>query len=393
VRHLLVRFIPVAALLLTAALRLNATSGATLLGPQHVQYQGAFRVPEGTFGSSAFDYGGTALAFNEARSSLYIVGHDWHQHVAEISVPAVRNSRSLAALDTAAVIQPFADVTDGRLGLIGSDAIKIGGLLPYNKRLYVTAYVYYDASASQKLSHFVSGTNLSVRGDALGPYQVGALPAGMISGYFGVVPESWQPALGGPVLNGNCCLAIVSRTSYGPAVAAFDPTAIGKAGVAHTIPLLYYPAAHPLLEVGDKGDGWSNTSEWFNGTTQIRGVVFPEGTSTVLFFGRQGTGAFCYGTGSECNDPADQYKGVHAYPYRYQIWAYNASELAQVKATKREPWSLRPYAVWQLPLPFDDGNAVIQGATYDRASGRIFVSQARGDGTRPVIHVFVVKVP
>jgi hypothetical protein len=50
-------------------------------------------------------------------------------------------------------------------------------------------------------------------------------------------------------------------------------------------------------------------------------LSFPAGIRSVLFFSRYGVGSYCYcyGTGAECNEPADNSKGTHAYPYRYQI--------------------------------------------------------------------------
>src|SRR6185503_6353404 len=108
-------------------------------------YQGAFRLPPGTFGSSSFAYGGTALAFNSARNSLFVVGHDWQQHVAEITVPAIHNSSNVDDLDTASVLQPFTDPTEGGIDTVDSGTIKVGGLLPYQGQLYLTAYSYYDA--------------------------------------------------------------------------------------------------------------------------------------------------------------------------------------------------------------------------------------------------------
>ena len=367
----------------------NVTPTGTLLSHTNLVYQGAFRLPEGTLGNSSFAYGGTALAFNPARGSLFIVGHDWHQNVAEIGVPAIRSAATVDGLAVAPVLQPFTDVTEGTLGLVGPNNVKVGGLLPYQGKLYVTAYIYYDANGEQVLSHYVSDLDLSIKGDVKGPYRVGSLKAGYISGYFGLTASAWREALGGPVLNGNCCLGIISRTSYGPAVFAIDPTAIGRINVPPALPLVYYPASNPLLAPGTSGDGWGNTSELFNGTTEIRGVVMPEGSRSVLFFGRQGTGKFCYGTGEECSDPTQSAKGVHAYPYRYQVWAYDAMDLVAVKSGRRQPWSVKPYAVWPLQLPF--ASPMLQGATYDAASGRVFISTAFGDGERPIIHVLGVK--
>ena len=112
------------------------------------------------------------------------------------------------------------------------------------------------------------------------------LNSGYLNGYFGLVPAEWQEALGGPVLNGNCCLGIIGRTSFGPGLFTIDPAAIGPQQLIAN-PLVYYWSAHPLLEdpprpgyvpyeFGD--DGCHNTSTLFNCTSQVRGVVFPEGT-------------------------------------------------------------------------------------------------------------------
>lgn len=369
-------------------------------------YQGAFRLPAGTFGSSTFSYGGTALAVNPYGGSLFIVGHDWHQDVAEIDVPAIRIATRVSDLATANVLQPFSDATEGKMSQVGPNNVKVGGLLPYEGQLYLTAYLYYDGTGGQILSHFVSGLDLGAKGDVRGPFQVGTLGAGFVSGYFGSVPAEWQDAFGGPVLNGNCCLGIISRTSYGPALFAINPLDLGAANPVPASPLVYYTGDYPLLEPGDIGDGWSNTSALFNGTTEVKGVVFPEGTRSVLFFGRQGVGQFCYGPGTSdpnlagrpadggvdtyCYDPADSNKGTHAYPYAYYVWAYDANDLAAVKAGSVEPWAVRPYGVWRVELPFSSGDGRLNGAAYDPRTRRIFLSQAYGDGDRPLIHVFTL---
>ena len=122
------------------------------------------------------------------------------------------------------------------------------------------------------------------------------------------------------------------------------------------------------------------------------------GTLTVLFFGRHGE-TFCYGTGTSdkglagrrpehgdpfCYDPMDSSKGVHGYPYSAYAWAYDANDLAAVRAGRRQPWSVKPYAVFTLP----DMPASVGGATIDPATGRIYVSGMFGNRTLPVVHVF-----
>jgi len=95
-----------------------------------------------------------------------------------------------------------------------------------------------------------------------------------------------------------------------------------------------------------------------------------------------------------CPDNVDSNKGTHAFPYVYMVWAYDANDLAAVKAGTKNPWDVLPYAYWQLPIPFAEaGEAVINGATYDPATQRIYVSQRFGDQGYPVIHVFQVRLP
>jgi len=441
---------------------------APLVQQSNLVLEGAFRVPDGVFGNpnlnvfqaarASFSFGGTSLAYNAANNSLFIVGHDQAQLVAEIDIPpAFVPSSTIAGLNIASFRQTFSDVTDLKMESVNPDPVgnptatpKIGGLLPYENKLYASDYLYYDGTGSQRLSHFVSDQNLALTGDAQGPFQVqradcdpllntNCLGAGFFDGYFGMVPLEWQSAFGGPVLNGNCCLGVISRTSYGPSLFTNDPALLGSTIPLPAKPLVYYPTAHPLLEPGltpclttacaSIVDGWSLTSTLFNGTTEIRGVVFPQGTRSVLFFGRHGGagdspaipggGRFCYGPGTAdpalvgqldpadplqidrfCYDREDLSKGVHGYPYKYYVWAYDANDLAKVSKGQADPWSVRPYNVWSLNLPFSTtGITRLGGAAYDAANGRIYVAQYQTDGgasgtsSLPLIYVYKLQLP
>ena len=404
----------------SAAVNVTVNSGTFILPPggteplvqaSNLVYQGSFRVPGGIHSGgkadAGFEYGGGVIAFNPARDSLYMLGHTWDQFVGEISVP-VAIKGSVSSLTTAALLQPLSDPTEGLLPSINPNDPndkRIGGLLPYQGKLYVAGYSYYDGGMTQVLSHFVTGQDLSVKGDVKGPYQVGTVGAGFVGGYFGLIPPQWEATLGGPVLNGQCCLAIVGRTSSGPASFAIDPTQLGIVNPLPAAPLDYYPQAHPL-------SSWSSTSTLFNGTTHMGGVVMATGTRSVLFFGRIGVGAFCYGAGTTiqsldgtltadgvthyCYDPLDSGKGTHGYPYIYQVWAYDANDMAKVRSGQLQPWDVRPYATWQLNLPYGTfGSAFYLGAAYDAVTGRIFLSQTQSgaDGTRPIVHVFKIQIP
>src|SRR5439155_27265644 len=106
-----------------------------------------------------------------------------------------------------------------------------------------------------------------------------------------------------------------------------------------------------------------------------------------------------------CYDPADHNKGTHAWPYVHYVWAYDANDLKDsgLDVGQTLPWNVKPYAVWQMSLPFDgaygvsvdNGDATtdmenrrLGGAAYDPATGRIFVSQGFDDGRTPLIHVY-----
>jgi hypothetical protein len=322
-------------------------------------------------------YGGYALGYDTAQHGRYFGGHDWYQNLCEIGIPA-----TIALTQTASILQNCTDVAEGRLSLIDQDSIKLGGSLIYNGRLIVSAYSYYDADGSQALSHFVSDPDLSIQGNVSGPYQVGNW-AGIVSGYMALIPPEWRTAFGGPALTGNCCLSIISRTSYGPAVSVFNPNDVGRLDPVPATPVLYYPQDHPLA-------AWDANSPYFNGSTHIVGVAFPPGSRSVLFFGRQGVGPFCYGTGAECNDPVDSSKGTHAYPYVHQLWAYDALDLLAVKDGTRQPWEAKPYALWQLGEMDVSGGPDMAGMTYDPDSGRVYITEMYGES--PAVHVYQILV-
>lgn len=394
-------------------------------------YLGGFKGPtwNGADPKDSIDYGGYGLAFNAEHHSLFVIGHIGPSFVSEITIPATLSADPVT-MQRAAFLQAPADMVEGkRFGDL------LVGLLVYHGRLVASSRVSYDANHSQnalKKSHYVSGLDLSKQGDALGPLEVTSAATNYLTGYMATVPQPWQAALGGPALTGWCCgPSIVGRTSQGPAVAAFDPD---KLGVADPVPgndLVYYPLDHPTL-----GD-WrtqGSTSPWppspgqaenhvYNGTAEVNGLAFPDGSRSVLFFGHIGQGMFCYGDLTcdaskvytlfgppenglrycalrpDCPNPdqghsyysIDGKKGFA--PTLFQVWAYDAGDLATVKAGTVKPWEVKPYAYWTLTIPAADyaKGSRIRAVAYDPAGQRIYLYQQQYGDT--YIHVFQVKVP
>jgi hypothetical protein len=360
-------------------------------------YIGAFRLPTGGDNEHTFKYGGRGLAFDARSQGLWLIGHDQQQWIAEVGIPAPSSSTTLADLPRAALLQDWRDRLAGSMGPIGQSGIFVGGILPWGDGdgLVASGYIYYDASKKQKTTHVLVGAD----GAVSGPYRVGKTP-GLTGGYMAPIPAEWQAALGGPALTGQCCIPIISRTSYGPSATVFDPAKLADQDDAKLV--VGYPDAHHSL--GGYYD--TDVSHLFLMSTAMGGVIFPPGTSSVLFVGVQ-PGSSCYGKGTSdraqdrqpfngtiyCYDPTNHYKGTHGYPYRGFVWAYDANDLVQVKRGHKRPWNLKPYATWTLDAPFmSHARTAILGATYDPATRRVFASLGFADGTAPVVAVYQLSV-
>jgi len=388
-----------------AAAASRSPRGLARLGASSLVYEGAFRLPLPRGSHGTFDYGGTALAYDASRNGLFIVGHPYWQLTAEVSIPrAVRGDR-LSRLRRARYLQPFTDATDGLIdeppSCCGTD---IGGQLVFAGRLYGSVYVYYDATDSQVGSAWVRPSTSLTLGRARGLFTIGRQGAGFVSGFMATVPAVWQRPLGGAVLTGNCCIPIISRSSFGPAAFAFDPARLTDTQrPVPDSPLFYYPQVHPTVGRWD-GSWRPQRGSVFNGNTSITGLVFPSGSRSILFFGRQGTGPFCYGEPTSdkslngkptpdgttwCYDPDGGGKGPHGYPYQAEVWAYDARDALAVRDGRRRPWQLRPYATWRLPLPF--GSTEIGGAAYDPAHNLIYVTAQYADGAAPAVAAFKIR--
>jgi hypothetical protein len=363
------------ALVLTASICSAQPSTLPLIQSGHVAYLGSFTFPTSDGAGGAMDYGGYGLGIG-ANGSLYVgcsKANGYRQ--ARISIPAIGG--------VASVLQPCRAVTNA----IGVDpgtpnGVKVGGSILWNGRLIVSAFSFYDAEGNAVASHFWANPDMTGVQGPVALTTVNGFGPGLVGGYMGVVPEAWRTLLGGPALTGACCLSVISRSSAGPAVSVFNPDHVGAQSPVPQTPLVGYPTGHPLAP-------WDVANPLFTGVTRMAGVALPEGTRSVLFIGRHGD-SYCYG-GASCNDPTDTSQGVHGYPYHYRMWAYDANDLAAVKAGTKQPWEPQPYAVWTLPAASITTNiAPTETAVYDPATRRIYLA-AGGSGVR--VHVWEVAAP
>jgi len=339
-------------------------------------YVGSFKLPP-----NVFAYARRGLCLDGSRHALVAGTLDTSGNVAEVTIPTVGG--------TASLLVGAMDPTEGKMGSVGGDSPwRFGGCwVRADGSMIVSAFSFYDGSATQSGSFFTRPADLSVKGQVKGAFPAAGAPQQkMASGAFASIPAAWQAALGGDLLAGQCCTNIVSASSHGPAFGSMRASDVGVTNAWH--PLTYYTQAHPLH------NAWNVTSDIYNGTTEETGLCFPDGTDTVIVVGRQGTGTYSYGEATSA-DPADQNKGNHAYPYRHQVWLYDAHDLAAVHAGTKQPYDVTPYAYGQL-LGMPSGTNMQQtlGCAYDPATKTMYIGEDFAAGfqnTEPVIHVYQVR--
>lgn len=377
----------------------------TLIQPGNMQHIGLFRLPDGGGGTAAygFDYALTGIAYNPQRNTLFINNHIYEQKTAEIAIP---DAGDVYSVPWSWYAQNLYDLMEGNRQNIQQgggyfwDKCQIGGLLVYGNHIIGSDYAFYDGGKQAYMTHWRSGLTTASQGDFEGLFRVGdpSMQAGFFAGFMCHIPPEWQQLFGGPCLTGQGCLSIISRTSYGPGAFVFDPNQFGG-GTTPAQPLIYYDQNHPTLGMWEQQD---HVNYVFNMATRVNGIVFPTGSRTVLFFGRQGLGIPCYGDvtttpGGHCNDPADWDKGCHGWPYKTWVWAYDANELLRVKNGELNPWDVQPYNVWGLDLPVETPKSEVMGVAYDPLTQRIYLAQTdaayllpngQGWDKSPLVHVF-----
>jgi len=404
---------------------------AGLVQETDLTYMGAFRVPQGEYGGTgddySFSYGGYGLEYNSTNGTLYSSGK-LGKNYAEFYVVTPIISSDIDSLNISTMRQNFYDITEGNRNNIAEGGVEylgngnIGGdLFLYGGELYGTVWSYYDGPLLQYLGFYKSGLDFSEAGDFDGMYRVGdeTYHIGIKANYMCDIPSEWQASFGGaPALTGRCFDPVLGRTSFGPSVSTFYPDSVGVVEPSPSTVLTYYQSNGDNATLGiyvSNGPGNPNVTP----ADVVGGIVFAEGTDSVLFIGMHGTGDNCY----KCaipNNPA----GNGAYPYVYFIWAYDANDLAasyqgDYEVTQNDydtsrfwdgvypnqtalavgdtvrPWNVVPYDKWELDVPlFPDYTQIniphVRGACYDPIESKIYIAGYGADGgsDKPLIHVY-----
>lgn len=418
-------FLLFALLLAFTGSSIAAESTAPLLGPSDLTYIGSFKTPTGQIGSDTFEYSTGFISGNVYDDpvdgkTLFIKGYlsagyvSQTSTVVQIRIPTTLqniDSVGVGGLPTATVVRGFSNASGGiSAQILSSYGNGFGSLIVHNGKLIGTESAAYDATCSQSKSAWVSSLNFT---NPSGPYSFSSnvTPRIIGGGYTASVPPEWQSALGGEVVSGNGPWSIISCGSPGPALFTIDADALANQpaanSVINSIPLVYYAEnstqaslGHwnsndpsqivngktiPSVTVTNPADGEDYTIAYEDNSMRIRGMLFPDGTRSVLFFGNKGLGPYCYGVGSLCGDPERPGSGDHAYPYADFVWAYDANDLAAAKSGQKEPWDVLPYNGWIL----EKGGG---GVAWDAATRLAYmVEECAGPNCTPVINVFHVS--
>ncbi|MCA9084965.1 MAG: hypothetical protein KDA81_12965 [Planctomycetaceae bacterium] len=395
------------------AVRHDAPLHPQMITPGNFQYLGAFRPPAdpGEDVENSFYFGGWAVTYrpdgdpnsqDEFPGSLFVLGHEHRQLVAEISIPAPVVSRDITVLPVAQMLQPFGDITAGFRETMtngSSEIFKVGGMEVVDERLHWTVFKYYNVTGVDYPSHGAS----SLETNALsfdGPWHLGPIRTGdpqwhsyKNAGYITKIPQPEADAWfqGRDLLSGLQISTGLQYSSQGPALYAYRiPQEAGAApGDLNALPLLWYTMERPLAR-HHPSDRWTGAAWLKLGDRQ-----------TVVIIGRKSLGELYYGEGRpwDCNP----YKGYHGTPYEVEILFYSPSDLVAVASGQKPATDVQPWYRWNGESPgggpteymFSNCEKEIGGMTYDADRQLLYIvqidagSECGSDwGALPVIHVF-----
>lgn len=368
-----------------------------------LQYKGAFRIPADTFGASSANYSFSAIGYNADRKSLYLAGNETEGAVAEFKVPALVNSTTLSALNSAGTpLQPFVKVISKASITVGQ-GIKISGLFYSGGKLMVNVYRFYDLSPPYLDTPTLilsDATNLA--GSTAKGYSVlaGSSAAG---GWVSPIPKELQSMLGGPYMCGwtsATSRALVYNTSEGPAAYSFDPvTAMANSSL--NIPtnelMKFTPDAGMVTRAQLSNPDLTNKIWTFISEASF-GMVVP-GTRTYMALG--GSGGHDSGV-SYGDPPYGGYKGYYPnsqsdqYPY---YWLFDINDFDKVRKGQMASSDIRPYGYGKFNVPFTKaGNwNPVSGGSYDETTGTLYLSIYKADtasgGNPPVIVAYQIGNP
>jgi len=402
-----------------------------LVSTEDIQYKGAFKLPEGSNGSS-WEYSGEAMTYypdgdpngpdDGYPGSIFAIGHDHQQFVSEITIPkpVISSKKYIKELNTASTLQPFNDITDGMFEELEIPVAGLEYLPPQGDQKSGRLYFAWGQHFHDKLSptHGWCSLDLSSPNPA-GLWYFDDYSNYTTCDYIFEIPEEWANAYTPDLRLAAGRFREGLWSGGGPTLYAYGPWNEGnpppsKAKLKKVVPLLLYGVnckGSQEIEASDKRKmkTFEEADCWSGGAWLTAGEK-----SAVIFVGTKAVGESWYGFANGVRYPIDEGSGedipeVPPWPYdrrgwwsekiKAQIIFYNPNDLAKVAKGEMKSWEPQPYAsldidkyMFKPGFNQENGKDETVGAmSFDRERGILYIFELRADRDKSIIHVFEIN--
>jgi hypothetical protein len=395
--------------------------GDSLVRPSDFIYLGAFRLPD----DPGWEYSGYGMTYRSDGDlegaedgfpgSLFVIGHDQEQLVAEVTIPAPGDpAEGVDGLPRAEFLQGFADITGGMFGPFEIARGDIEYVQGGSGALFFCRGQHFQSEPAPVLG--LCRPDLDDP-HPMGPWMAGEVTPYATSDYLFAIPDEWS----GEHLPGACLACGRFRDGtwggLGPAIVALVPSEMDLPPPGGEF------EAYPLVMYGEPTEGttelqtdpsmamelFGEADEWSGGAW-----ITASSGSAVILAGTKALGRCWYGysNGVEyptSGDPSEPIPELPPWPWNDRGWwsvdtaagilFYDPADLAAVLDGEIETWDPQPYAFMAIDsLLADPGMDLgrskrysLGACAFDREDGILYVVERMADGDRSIIHAFRIE--
>jgi len=378
-----------------------------LLQPEDLVYRGAFRLPSGTSAVKSWQWGGHAMTYypdgdpqgpdDGYPGSIFGVGHAWEHQVSEISIPfpKISTAKNLDELNTAATLQGFRDILSVSLLEIPRSGLAYLPKQGDQKTAKIHfCWGYHMQEEPPALTHGWCELDLTNPDIQRGWYLEGqpiCIRNMSTNDYLFEIPVNWaaEHVPGKRLATGR--FRDGGWSGQGPSLFAIGPWNQGNppppGAALQNIPLLLYTSTCNSNGENHTVNNYHHSDEWSGGAWLTAGSK-----AAVVFAGTKGIGDCWYGNrDGPCLDCED--RGWWSTGFIGQIIFFDPADLTDVASGKKKPYEPQPYAALDIDEFLYNIHSTQQkehlGAIcFDRIRALLYVFEFRGDGDKPLIHVW-----
>ncbi|MBN1179694.1 MAG: right-handed parallel beta-helix repeat-containing protein [Anaerolineae bacterium] len=386
--------------------------------PEDLFYLGAFRLPD-VAGADEFSWawGGSSMAYypdgdpggpdDGFPGSLFGTGHEWNQYVGEVSipVPVISPGRDVSDLNTAVMLQDFADIRGDLFDFASFEIPRVGLAYLPPRGAQTTGKLYF--AWGQHLQETETGpthgwAELTLADPRpVGAWRVGGYRNYVTNDYLFSIPQAWADVYvpGMELATGR--YRDGGQGAQGPSILAIGPWNAGNPPAAGATilatPLLLYPdvATDETVTM----DGYHHSDEWSGAVWLTAGE-----RAAVVFVGTKGQGDCWYGCADgtvweppypdECPDGSG--RGWWSTGFVGQMVFYDPADLAAVATGAMSPYEPQPYATLDVDHLLYNVTSTQQkyhlgAASFDPERGLLYVFEVLADEDKPLVHVWRVE--